>query len=83
MMEEHAMDEEAVKQAPIRLLPIHQLTEEQPQGAVKCSSVVEGPAMQGVVADIYFLEAPDFQNTQSWDSSWNDHDCSLGVPQVH
>lgn len=55
MVEEHALDEEAVKKAPIRLLPIHQLTEEQPQGMVKGSSVVEGPAMQRVVEDIWFF----------------------------
>ena len=54
MMEQHALDQEAVEQAPIWLLPVHQLTEKQLQATIKCSSIVEGPARHGAVEDVCF-----------------------------
>ena len=44
MMEQHALNEEAVKQASVWLLPRDQLAKEELHGAVKHTSVIEGPA---------------------------------------
>lgn len=53
MVEQHALDQEAVKQASIGVLPIHQLTEEQLQTSVECPSIVEGPARHGAVSGLH------------------------------
>ena len=45
MMEQHALDQEAVKQAAI-WLPIHQLGMKQFQGATESTGIVKRPAKQ-------------------------------------
>ena len=56
MMEQHALNQEAVKEASIWLLPTDQLAKEELHGAIKHTSVVEGPVhSMGMVVDSAML----------------------------